>query len=115
MRKPVELKRRKTASFDKVLYLTTLCPCFHERSLIRLLLAKQEGFVTKSQLLETRPVYTELINQSRPHTTGGLKFSRKASAGMLHRNDWKITDFLTPLPNAGRCQFASCDVDPNPP
>ena len=60
-------------------------------------------------------VYTELINQSRPHTKSGLKFSRKASAAMLHRNDWKIINFLTPMPNAGRCQFASGDVDPNPP
>ena len=31
-----------------------------------------------------------LINQSKPHRTSGLKFSRKASAAMLHRNYWKI-------------------------
>ena len=48
---------------------------------------------------------------------GGLKFSRKASAAVLHRNynDWKIINFLTPMLNAGRRQFADDDVGPNPP
>ena len=59
-------------------------------------------------------VYTGLINKSRPHTTVGLWFSRKASAAMLHRNS-VLENFLTPVPNAGRCQFAGCVVDPNPP
>ena len=58
-------------------------------------------------------VYTELINQSRLYTKGGLRFSRKASAAMLHINYWKIINFLTPVPNAGPCQFAGGDVDPN--
>ena len=44
--------------------------------------------------------------------TGGLRFSRKASAAMLHRNYWKIINFLTPMPKAGRCQFVGGDVDP---
>ena len=60
------------------------------------------GFVTKSQLLETL------------HTKGSLKFSRKASAAVLGRNYWKIINFLTPMPNAGRRQFADDDVGPNP-
>ena len=59
--------------------------------------------------------YTEVINQSRPPTTGGLGFFRKASAAMLHRNYWKIINFRTPMSNAGRCQFAGGDVDPNSP
>ena len=46
---------------------------------------------------------------------GGLRFSRKASAAMLHRNYWKIINSLTPMPKAGRCQFAGGDVDPNRP
>ena len=45
---------------------------------------------------------------------GGLRFSRKANATMLHRNYWEITYFLTPMPNAGSYQFAGGDVDPNP-
>ena len=59
-------------------------------------------------------VYTELINQIRPHTTVGLRFSRKASAAMLHRNYWKIINFLAPMPNAGRCQFDNGDGDVYP-
>ena len=39
-------------------------------------------------------------------TTDGLRFSRKASVAMLHRNYWKIINFWTPMPNAVRCQFA---------
>ena len=46
---------------------------------------------------------------------GALKLSRKASAAMLHRNYWKVLNFLTPMLNAGRCQFAGGEVDPNPP
>ena len=42
---------------------------------------------------------------------GGLRFSRKASAAMLHRNYWKIMNVLTPMPSTGRCQFAGSDVD----
>ena len=48
-------------------------------------------------------------------TTGGLRFSRKASAAMLLRNYWKIINFRTQMPNAVRCQFAGGDVDPNSP
>ena len=33
------------------------------------------------------------------HTTRRLKFSGKASAVMLHRNYWKIINFLTPMLN----------------
>ena len=41
-------------------------------------------------------------------------FSQKASAAMLHRNYLKIRNFLTPMPNAGRCQSAGSYADPNP-
>ena len=43
------------------------------------------------------------------------KTFRKASAAMLHRNYWKIINFLISMPNAGRCLFAGGDVEPNPP
>ena len=46
---------------------------------------------------------------------GGLKFSRKASTAVLHRNYWKIINFLTTVPNAGRRQFADDDFSPKPP
>ena len=49
-------------------------------------------------------------------TTGGLRFSRKASAAMLHRiTIGKYINFRTPMPNAVRCQYAGGDVDANSP
>ena len=49
-------------------------------------------------------------------TTGGLRFSRKASAAMLHRiTIEKHINFWTPMSNAVCCQFAGGDVDPNSP
>ena len=72
------------------------------------------GFVTKSQLLETLFTWNLVTKVGRLQWAGGLRFSRKASGGMLQRNDWKIINILTPMLNAG-CQFAGGDVDPNPP
>ena len=49
-------------------------------------------------------------------TMGGLRFSWKASAVMLHRiTIEKYINFRTPMSNAVRCQFAGGDVDPNSP
>ena len=44
-------------------------------------------------------------------TTGGLRFSRKASAAMLHRiTIEKYINFRTPMSNAVRCQLAGGDM-----
>ena len=41
-----------------------------------------------------------------------LRFYRKASAAVLHRNYSTKCD-STPMTNPGRCQFAGCDIEPN--
>ena len=73
------------------------------------------GFVTTSQLLETLFTRNYKLTKVGRIQKGGLKFSRKATAAVLHRNYWKIINFLTAMPNVGRRQFADDDVGPNPP
>ena len=72
--------------------------CFHERGLLRLLLSEV--------------VYTELINYRRPHTTDGLRFSRKTSAQFCTET---IGNYLFFDSNAERRSLSGGDVDRNPP
>ena len=57
----------------------------------------RERFTTVTLLTEVAvirdAVYMELINLSKPHTTGGLRFSRKASVANVAQELLENTNF----------------------
>ena len=63
-------------------------------------------------------VYTELINKLKQAAYNGrfqvFLESEGCNVAQKLLENYKISDF-TPMPNAGRCQFACSDVKPNSP